>query len=139
MRLLPPSLCQCSVSQIFKAIQCSYTDQRKVETDVEVTEDQTGDSLFRNPRTSPLSFACKCWFLRRGENRSTQGKTSQSRVENQQTQPTYGVESRNRSQATLVEGECSHHCASSAPRILVMCIWLLPSRHKKPHVAGTEH
>ena len=53
--------------------------------------------------------------LRRGENRKTWGKTSQSRVENQQTQPTYGVEFRNRSWATLVEGECSHHCASPAP------------------------
>ena len=32
----------------------------------------------------------KCWFLRRGENRSTRGKTSRSREENQQqTQPTY--------------------------------------------------
>ena len=28
----------------------------------------------------------KCWFLVRGENRSTRGKTSRSRVENQQTQ-----------------------------------------------------
>ena len=56
----------------------------------------------------------KCWFLRRGENRSTLGKTSRSRVENQQTQPTYGVESGNRSRATLVEGECSHHCARLA-------------------------
>ena len=31
----------------------------------------------------------KCRFLRRGENQSTRGKTSQSREENQQTQPTY--------------------------------------------------
>ena len=39
----------------------------------------------------------KCWFLRRGENRSTRRKTSQSREENQQqTQPTYDVESGNR-------------------------------------------
>ena len=42
-------------------------------------------------------------------------KTSQSRVGNQQTQPrmtpSLGVESRNRTQATLVGGECSHHCA----------------------------
>ena len=30
----------------------------------------------------------KCWFLVRGENRSTRGKTSHSRVENQQTQST---------------------------------------------------
>ena len=30
----------------------------------------------------------KCKFLVRGENRNTQGKTSQRRVQNQQTQPT---------------------------------------------------
>ena len=35
------------------------------------------------------SNEAKCWFLMRGENRSTRGKTPQSRVENQQTQPTY--------------------------------------------------
>ena len=85
-----------------------------METDVEVTEDRTGDPLLRRPHASQLCYACKCWFLRRGENRSTQEKTSRSRVENQQTQPTYGVESGNRSWATLVEGECSHHCASPA-------------------------
>ena len=39
----------------------------------------------------------KCWFLRRRESRSTWRKTSRSRVENQQqTQPTYDVESGNR-------------------------------------------
>ena len=35
----------------------------------------------------------KCWFLRRGENHATRRKTSRSNGENQQqTQPTYGVE-----------------------------------------------
>ena len=35
----------------------------------------------------------KCWFLRRGEKRSTWRKTSRSKGENQQqTQPTYGVD-----------------------------------------------
>ena len=111
MRLLPTSLCQCSVSRIFN------TGQRKAETDVEVTEDRTGDPLLRKPRTSQLSYACKYWFLRRGENRSTRGITSLSRVENQQTQHTFGVESRNRSWATLVEGKCSHHCANLAPQM----------------------
>ena len=49
----------------------------------------------------------------RGENRSTQRKTSRSRVENQQqTQPTYGAETGNRTRATLVGGECSHHRAT---------------------------
>ena len=60
----------------------------------------------------------KCWFLRRGENRSTGRKTSRSREENQQqTQPTYDVKSGNRTRATLVEGECSHHCTIPAPVI----------------------
>ena len=58
----------------------------------------------------------KCWFLRREENRSTQRKTSWSNDENQQqTQPTYDAESGNQTQATLVGGECSHHCAIPAP------------------------
>ena len=51
----------------------------------------------------------KCRFLMRGENRSTQGKTSQSRVENQQTQSTYDAECGNRTRATLMEGKWSHH------------------------------
>ena len=47
----------------------------------------------------------ECRFLRRGENRSARGKTSQSREENQQTQPTYDAESGNRTRATLVGGD----------------------------------
>ena len=41
----------------------------------------------------------------RGENRSTQGKTSHGRVENQQTES----QCENRTRATLVKGKCSHH------------------------------
>ena len=40
----------------------------------------------------------KCWFLMRGENRSTRGKTSHSRVENQQTQSTYDTGCGNQTQ-----------------------------------------
>ena len=58
-----------------------------------------------------------CRLLRRGENRSTRTKTSRSKDENhQQTQPTYDTGTRSRTRATLVEGECSHHCTSPAPR-----------------------
>ena len=58
----------------------------------------------------------KCWFLRRGKNRSTRRKTSRSKGENQQqTQPTYGVDAGIWTRATLVGGECSHHCATLAP------------------------
>ena len=40
----------------------------------------------------------------------------QSRDENQQqTQPTYGANSGNRTRVTLVGGECSQHCAIPAP------------------------
>ena len=43
-------------------------------------------------------------------------KNPRSRDENQQqTQPTYDAESGNRIRATLVGGECSHHCAIPAP------------------------
>ena len=58
---------------------------------------------------SNKSNQIKCWFLRRGENRSSRRKTSRSRVENQQTQPTYDAGSGNRTRNTLVEGERSHH------------------------------
>ena len=55
----------------------------------------------------------KCWFLRRGGNRSTQRKASRSKDENQQqTEPTCNA--RNRTRAILVGGECSHHCAIPA-------------------------
>ena len=40
----------------FTGIQShGYTDQRKVETDVDVTEDRTGDLSLRKPGTSQLS------------------------------------------------------------------------------------
>ena len=59
---------------------------------------------------------CKCWFLRRVKNRSTRRKTSRNKDENQQqTQPTYDAESGNLTRATLVGGECFHHCAIPAP------------------------
>ena len=55
--------------------------------------------------------------MRRGENLSSRRKTSRSRVENQQTQPTYDAGSGNRTKDTLVEGERSHRCANRAPRM----------------------
>ena len=65
---------------------------------------------------SNKSNQIKCWFLRRGENRSSRRKTSRSRVENQQTQPTYDAGSGNRTRDTLVEGERSHHYTNPPPR-----------------------
>ena len=49
-----------------------------------------------------------CWFLRRGENRSTRRKRSGSKGENQQqTQPTYGVDAGIWTRATVVGGNSS--------------------------------
>ena len=43
----------------FTGIQSySYTDQRKVEADVEVTEDRTGDLSLRKAHTSQLNHDC---------------------------------------------------------------------------------
>ena len=43
-------------------------------------------------------------------------KNPRSRDENQQqTQPTYDAESGNRTRATLVGDECSHHCVIPTP------------------------
>ena len=54
----------------------------------------------------------KRWFLRRGENQSTQRKTSRSKGENQQqTQTTNGVDASILIQATVVGGKRSHHYA----------------------------
>ena len=49
-------------------------------------------------------------------------KNPRSRDENQQqTQPTYDAETGNRTRATLVGGECSHHSAIPAPSLSCRC------------------
>ena len=52
------------------------------------------------------------------EKQSTRGKTSQSRIDNQETQSTSDSRSGNWSWAILVEAECSHHCPKSALGII---------------------
>ena len=54
-------------------------------------------------------------------------KNPRSRDENQQqTQPTYDAETGNRTRATLVGGECSHHCIIPAPTTInCNCVTLL--------------
>ena len=51
--------------------------------------------------------------MMRGENQSTWVKTSQSRVENQQTQSAYDAKCGNITRATLVEGKYSHQFEST--------------------------
>ena len=57
-------------------------------------------------RRALIGINVKCWFLKRGGKPEYPEK---SRVENQQTQPTYDAESGKRTQATLGGGKCSHH------------------------------
>ena len=58
------------------------------------------------PSNSRSNWNLEMLVLRRGENRSTQRKTSRSKDENQQqTQPTFDAESGNRTRATLVGGQ----------------------------------
>ena len=59
------------------------------------------------------SVGFKCWFLRRGENRSTRRKKTlgaKERISNK------FKDARIRTLVTLLEGECSHHCATLAPQ-----------------------
>ena len=49
--------------------------------------------------------------------------TSKNREDNQQTQPTHDAECGNRTRATLVRGECSHHHATTSLSILFYFTW----------------
>ena len=72
--------------------------------------------MYLTQRTNWGHFPGLVCFFRRRENQSTQRKTSRSKDENQQqTRPTYDAETGNRTRATLVGGECSHHYAIPAP------------------------
>ena len=59
----------------------------------------------------------KCWLLWRDENRSTRRKTlgAETRIDNKFNPHNYDAKTKNRTHATLVGGECSHHCTIPAP------------------------
>ena len=64
-------------------------------------------------------------------------KNPRSRDEDQQQTHT---ETGNRTQATLVGGECSHHCAIPAPTYKEMQrIWKAPVMLLKHHIVGGNH
>ena len=81
----------------------------------------------------------KCWFLRRGENRSTRRKTSRSRVENQQTQPTYDAKSGNRTRATLVEGECSTTAPTLLPQVVETSVKVTTNSPSQDYTHPDDH
>ena len=56
------------------------------------------------------------WFFEeRGKPEYPEKNLLEKGEEQQQTQPTYGAGTGNRTRATFVGGECSHHCATPAP------------------------
>ena len=77
-----------------------------------------------------------------GEKPDYPEKTSQSREEEPTlllVQPTYCVESGNRSRATSLGGECSHHCVIPAPLLHPCLIRNLSTRDIETQtVSGTE-
>ena len=81
--------------------------KNKINNDLEIAHPQSGSSS----TWSMVELGFVIWFSRRGENESTQRKTSRSKRENQQQiQPTHGVKAGIWTWATLV-GSKSSHCS----------------------------
>ena len=55
-------------------------------------------------------------FEERGKPEYPEKNLSEQGENQKQTQPTYDAATGNRTRATLVGGECSHHCATPAPK-----------------------
>lgn len=73
--------------------------------------------ILQNSLTCICAFQNELEFEREGETRVPLRKTSQRKGENhQQTQPTFGVDPRIQTRATLVGGVCSHRCTSLTPQ-----------------------
>ena len=95
-------------------------------TQISLGKDRKGKELYLSSRSSAGALigdtateinTAKSNFGFSGEGKPEYPeKTSRCRVENQQTQPTFDTGSGNRTQATLVGGECSHYCAIPALR-----------------------
>ena len=56
----------------------------------------------------------------------------------QQTQPTYDAASRNRTQATMVGGERSHHCATPGPLESISYSGHIPRARREPTTNSTH-
>ena len=63
----------------------------------------------------------ECW---REENQSTWRKALRARTRTSNKLNLHDAETRNRTQAALVGGECSHHCAIPAPHSSSLCVML---------------
>ena len=63
---------------------------------------------------SSSNWNWKCWFLWRDKMEESQEKPLNKDKNQQQTQPTYGINARNQIRDTSVGGECSCHCTTPA-------------------------
>ena len=83
------------------------------------------------PCISDWTGIWQCWFLWREGGERKGEKCPRSKNENQQqTQPPYDGGSGNRTQATLVKGDRSHHCAIPAPLGTRNIFLFLPCRRE---------
>ena len=99
---------ECRAPSVFK---------RRKERNVIYLSSSAGALIGDTKINKSTHIKSKLGFEERG-NRSTRRKTSRCRVENQQTQPAYDAEYGNRTRATLVGGECSHHYTNWEKHIL---------------------
>jgi len=65
-------------------------------------------------------------FVERGKPENLEKNPRSNHKNQQQTQPTYDTGTRNQTQATLVGGKCSHHCAISPTLAGCLSITALP-------------
>ena len=103
-----------------------YCNCKKIANRSLFTDGALRSSLFETCPCVPDRIGIwKRSFLRRGENWSTWRKISRRKGENQQqTQPTYGVNAKISTRANTGGDECSHHCATFPPRVFSW-VWML--------------
>ena len=129
------------IGRFWNSIYSKAVSKKNVNVICLPTEHQgVHKNSFRNVRAFQDRIGIwKCWFLRRGENRSTRRKTSRNREENQQQpQPTYDAGSGNRTRDTLVGGERSHHYTIPAPRTPSLLPNTIPAPHTIPAPCWTS-
>ena len=77
------------------------------------------NSFLKCPCVPDPTGIWKCRFLRTGQNRITRRKNPHARNKGenqQQIQPTYGVDASILTRGTLVGGECCHYCTTLVPQ-----------------------
>ena len=112
VRLLPPSLCQCSVSRIFKAIATLIRGKWKKTLKSPMTE-------LGNPCSESCALANLPGHLRlQMLDFEERGKPEYpgKNLSEQSREPPNSTHIWRRIRESILEGQCSHHYASPAPQ-----------------------